>query len=94
MKKKRIICAVTALALMLGLPGCGAGNVSAALDIVSGAVDDMRELEPTPEPVSTPAATAAPTPEPTPEPTPVSRGHCAAPVGALRAAPVPSAAPG
>lgn len=70
MKKKRIICAVTALALMLGLPGCGAGNVSAALDIVSGAVDDMRELEPTPEPVSTPAATAAPTPEPTPEPTP------------------------
>ena len=66
MKKKRIICAVTALALMLGLPGCGAGNVSAALDIVSGAVDDMRELEPT----AAPAATAAPTPEPTPDPTP------------------------
>ena len=31
MKKKRIICAVTALALMLGLPGCGAGGVRQVL---------------------------------------------------------------
>ena len=74
MKRKKVICIAVSAALILALPGCGAGRVSTALDIVSGAVDDMCELEPTPEPAVLPAATPQPTPEhttePTPEPTP------------------------
>ena len=73
MIKKKLTCAVTAFALMLTLPGCGA---SKTLGIISNAVEEMRALEPTPEPTAAPAATVAPTPEataePTPEPTPES----------------------
>ncbi|MGI5977028.1 MAG: phage tail tip lysozyme [Candidatus Limivicinus sp.] len=57
---------------LIFLPGCSGEKVSAAVDIVSGAVDDMRDLKPTPTPEGTPAPapTPTPSPSPTPEPTP------------------------
>ena len=78
MRKKKLICVLAALMLLPLLAGCAQGKVSDALDIMAGAVDDMKSLEATPEPESTPpptpaetpAATPTPTPEPTPEPTP------------------------
>lgn len=78
MRKKKLICVLAALMLLPLLAGCAQGKVSDALDIMAGAVDDMKSLEatpepaptPTPTPAETPAATPTPTPEPTPEPTP------------------------
>lgn len=70
MQMKKLLALSLAITLMLALPACGDGKLTKTIDIVSNAVDDMRELEPTPEPTRTPAPTAAPTPELTPEPTP------------------------
>lgn len=75
-KFKRYIAALLLVGLIAALAGCSSARVDDALGIVSDAVDDLRELEPTPEPTpiseTPPPATPEPTPEqtPTPEPTP------------------------
>lgn len=78
MKIRRFICAILAIN-MLSLTSCG-GKLSEGIDIVSDAIEEMRELEeepsvipalpPAPAAASTPEATAEPTPEPTAPPTP------------------------
>lgn len=76
MPMKKLVAALSALALMATLCACGDGRLTKTVGIVSNAVDEMRALEPTPEPTPTPPPTAVatpsptPTPEPTPEPTP------------------------
>ena len=77
MKIKRMICVVLAISALC-LAACGS-KLSTGLDIVSGAVEDMRSLEPTPEPSPSPMPipaqplpTSPPTPLPTPEPTAMS----------------------
>ena len=72
---KRILCVFLAV-LMLSTSSCG-GKLSAGLEIVGEAVEDMRELDempspsPVPTPMPTPIPTPIPTPSPSPEPTPV-----------------------
>lgn len=67
---KRILCVFLAV-LMLSTSSCG-GKLSAGLEIVGEAVEDMRELDemPSPTPVQTPTPTPIPTPTPTPDPKP------------------------
>ena len=65
---KKLICILMAAFLLLSAAGCASPKLGNAMDIVSDAVDDMMELEPTPEPSAVPASTPEPEPEPTPEP--------------------------
>ena len=83
MKIKRLICVLLALTIASSMCSCG-GKLSTGLDIITEAVEEMSELEPTPSPTFTPAPTPAPTPTaaPTPEPTPIPT-----------ATPVPTPAP-
>lgn len=73
-KRKKLYALAALLLALLCLTGCsGKGErVLAAVDIVSQAVEDMKEIsaEPSPSPEPTPEPTPAPTPEPTPAPTP------------------------
>ena len=52
---KKLICILMAAFLLLSAAGCASPKLGDALDIVSDAVDDMMELEPTPEPSAVPA---------------------------------------
>lgn len=68
MKFRRIVCALLAIN-MLSLTSCG-GKLSEGIEIVTEAVEEMRELETEPTPAATPVPTLPPSPTPSPEPTP------------------------
>lgn len=85
---KKLALSAAALCLLLCLSGCGGGGerVLATVDIVSRAVDDMKNLSETPAPAVTPTFTPDPTPEATPVPT-------ATPLPTAEPTPDPTAAP-
>lgn len=72
MKIKGLICVILTLTMVPGMSACG-GRLSTGIDIITEAVEEMSELQPTPTPAPTavPVITAAPTPMPTPSPAPV-----------------------
>lgn len=68
-RDRRYIAALLLASFLFALTGCSAAKVDDALGIVSNAVEELRELESTPEPTRTPETPPPSTPEPTPEPT-------------------------
>ena len=67
---KKLLTVALAVMLLGAFSGCSTDKLSAALDIMSDAVDDIKSLEATPEPTSSAAPSASPSPSPTPEATP------------------------